>query len=59
MADSSKDLRDIAVPRMTIADAADLLREYERELERADADGEYAERVAKTIAELDATLDGN
>lgn len=52
----SEDLREIAVPRMTVAEAADLLREYERDLERADVGGEYAERVAETIADLEAAL---
>jgi hypothetical protein len=57
MVDSPETIHEVAIPRMTAAEAADLLREYESELAAADLDVEYAERVRETIADLDAALD--
>lgn len=46
----------VAVPRMTAATAADLLCDYRREFERANAGGPYREELAATIEQLERAL---
>jgi hypothetical protein len=48
---------NIEIPRLTIATAADLLREYETELRNSGAVGEYTEEVSDTISRLDSALE--
>ena len=48
---------NIEIPRLTIATAADLLREYETELRNSGAVGEYTEEVSDTINRLDSALE--
>lgn len=46
----------VAVSRVTAASATDLLRDYRREFERADADGPYLEELTTTIEQLEGAL---
>lgn len=46
----------VVVPRMTAAAATDLLCDYRREFEQADADGPYREELTATIEQLERAL---
>jgi len=46
----------VAVSRMTAATAADLLCDYRREFEQANADGPYREELTETIEQLEGAL---
>jgi hypothetical protein len=46
----------VTVPRMTAATAMDLLCDYRREFEQANADGPYREELAATIEQLERVL---
>ena len=46
----------IALSRMTVATAADLLCDYRQEFEQANADGPYREELAATIEQLEGAL---
>lgn len=46
----------VEVSRMTTASAADLLRDYEKELKYSRTEGDYTREVSETIKKLDAAL---
>jgi len=55
-----EDTDSVPVSRLTIATAADFLRDYARELEQAGSDGAYTAELDETVQVLEASLrDGN
>lgn len=42
----------VEVDRLTLAEAADLLRDYERSFEEADEEGAYTDAISETVATL-------
>lgn len=46
----------VEVDRLTLAEAADLLRDYERSFEEAAEEGAYTEAISETVATLDEAL---
>lgn len=49
---------DVSISRMTAAEAADLLRDYECEFGHVGEDDGYAECIAEVAAELEKSLSG-
>jgi len=47
----------VTLSRMTVASAADALRDYRDELEGAGAEGEYTQEIRDVVASLEAALD--
>jgi len=56
--DETTDGTTVAVPTLTLASAIDLLDDYQREMERADAMGPYAEELSSTVEQLEERLRG-
>lgn len=46
----------VTLSRMTVASAADTLRDYRDELEGAGTEGEYTQEIEDVIGALDAAL---
>lgn len=46
----------VDIPRLSVATAADFLREYEQELTDSGAEGKYTEELRETIERLDVAL---
>lgn len=54
------DTNSVTVSRLTIATAADFLRDYTQELEQASTEGEYTAELDETVQALNSALrDGN
>ncbi|MFC6756548.1 MULTISPECIES: hypothetical protein [Haloarcula] len=47
----------VTLSRMTVASAADTLRDYRDELEDAGTEGEYTQEIRDVVASLDAALE--
>jgi hypothetical protein len=58
MSSDSSTQEDVSISRMTAAEAADLLRDYEREFEHVGEDDGYAECIDEVAAELEKSLSG-
>lgn len=56
MSDEHPAAETVEVPRLTLASARDLLADYRREMERADATGPYLDEVSTTIQQLEDDL---
>ena len=47
--DETTEVKAVAVPRLTLAGAIDLLNDYRSEMERAEATGPYSEELSTTV----------
>jgi hypothetical protein len=54
--DETTEVETVAVPRLTLASAIDLLDDYRREMERADATGPHSNELLETVTQLSRRL---
>lgn len=57
VSDESPNHETVAVSRLTVATAIDLLRDFEDEFERVNATGPYLDELSETIEQLEESLD--
>lgn len=58
MSSDSSTQEDVSISRMTAAESADLLRDYEREFGHVGEDDAYAECIGEVAARLEKSLSG-
>jgi len=52
-----EDSNTVTVSRLTVATAADFLRDYTHELKQSSAEGQYTTEMAEIVTELDSILE--